>query len=139
MHVAPLSCERTVTGLSSETSAGHVVLNGGGGLHVALGWHSTLIAAEHEPSLFLKTVHATSLCVGVVCGGGGSCGRGGFTTTGPFGGVGGGACCSGGGVGRGGLMTTGPVCGVVGGDCCSGGIGRGGFDTTGPCVGPGAS
>lgn len=87
MHVEPPSCETTVTGFSSETSAGHAVLNGGGGLHVAFGWHSTLIAAM-QPSWALKTVHARSPC-GVVTGG--------VVVTG--GGVGcgwGGGCCGGG-------------------------------------------
>jgi hypothetical protein len=40
----------TVIGFSSDTPWGHVTLNGGGGLHVAFGWHSTLIAAMQVPS-----------------------------------------------------------------------------------------
>lgn len=134
MHVEPLSCETTVTGLSSETPAGQLILNGGGGLQVAFGWHSTLMAAE-QPSLVLKTVHARSFTGGVVEPGvvepGGVCGCDG----GP---CGGGVCCDGGCCGGGGFAMIGPGGGwfwlVVGG-CC----GRGGFVMIGPgagCVGP---
>src|SRR5262245_7810330 len=92
----------TVTGLSSDTSSGHAVLNGGGGLHVAFGWHSTLIAAM-QPSLILNSVQRASFDGGGVgcCAGGGVCcaGGGGFaiTTGGGCGGCAGGWFVAGGG------------------------------------------
>lgn len=107
-----------VIGWSSDTPSGHTYGRGGGGLHVAFGGHSVLIAAE-QPSAVLNTVHWV-LGSGVV-------GRGGFMLVPPGGG---GGCDDGGGgsVGRGGFMI-----GRRGGGCgvWSTGSGRGGFATTG--------
>jgi hypothetical protein len=88
MQLAPPSWLTTVTGLSSEVFSGHAYLNGGGGLHVAFGGHSLLIAAM-QPSLPLKTVQVMSCAdgIGVVVGGGFCWGIGGLTITG--------GCCGG--------------------------------------------
>lgn len=136
-HFVP-SYVATVIGLSSETLSGQAYLNGGGGLHVAFGGHSLLIAAMQLPSLALNTVHRVSCdCAGggfVGCAGGGFCvGGGGFAiTTGGF--CCGGGCdgCEGCVVGGGGFAITGPGGCGCGSAVCTGGGCEGG----GPC-GPG--
>lgn len=117
-------------GFSSDTLSGHAYLNGGGGLHVAFGWHSTLIAAM-QPSLALNTVQRASFedVVGVVwVGVAGPCvfvGVGLATTTGPlWPGLAGAGCVVGGG---GFAITTG---GFDAGGCCCGWVTGGGVATT---------
>jgi hypothetical protein len=137
----------TVIGFSSDTLSGHAYLNGGGGLHVAFGTHSTLIAAM-QPSLALNTVQRASFDV-VVGVEGGPCVFGGFVRIGPWlpgfvgfvvvggggfaittGGLDGGGVC-GCVVGGGGLATTTGGCWGCGSDVCDGGGCGGGLDGPG--------
>jgi hypothetical protein len=84
----PSGDDATVIGLSSETLVGQSYFDGGGGLHIVLGLHSTLIVAMQLPSGPLNTDH---FWFGVVAGW--DCGIGGLTTFGGRSGPAGRGCC----------------------------------------------